>query len=292
MKVLPFKIPKPENELVRHQIDDLPYFYDILHQHPEVQLTVIIKGTGNLVVGDYIGRFRPGEVYLIGSDIPHVFRNDSSYYREDPKKRAYSESIFYDLRIFSSCLSGIKEFHKSFEFFTGLNGCYKVLDEQQSVRSRILKLRNTSGIARIISSLEVLHQIMCPQRLIKLNIVGNLKNYSPRESKRMQKTLKFLMEHSHRPISLAEVAEVASMNKEAFCRFFKERTRKTMTQFLNEIRITNACHLLAEEEMTISHIAAETGFPNLSYFNRIFKKTHNCTPKEFRASLLADTRQV
>jgi AraC-like DNA-binding protein len=78
------------------------------------------------------------------------------------------------------------------------------------------------------------------------------------------------------------VADLANMSKEAFCRFFKERTGKTLTEFLSQVRIHHACQLLQETDFSVSQIAYQSGFQNLSYFNRTFKKFRGETPKEFR----------
>lgn len=290
MKVLPFKIPKPENELVRHQVDDVTQFYDKFHQHPEVQLTVLFQGVGNLIVGDYIGRFKPGELYLLSPNIPHVFRNDKMNSSGDPEgDRVYSQSIFYDVKIFATKLSNIAEFDRVHDFFENLNGCYRVLDKQDFITSRILKLRDIRGLERVIVSLEVLLYIMSEPVLERLNKTALLIHYSKKEGKRMDKVVRFLMDESHRKITLSEVAEVASMNKEAFCRFFRERTRKTFTEFLNEIRIKKACELLGNSDLTIHQVAVESGFSNLSYFNRVFRKVNGTTPKEYRSTLSMPT---
>ncbi|MFT6054872.1 MAG: hypothetical protein ACJASP_001767, partial [Roseivirga sp.] len=95
MKVLPFRIPKTEESSLHLQIDDEVYFYDKLHQHPEAQLTWIIEGEGTLIHGDYLGSFKSGEVYLMGSNVPHVFRSDKRYYQEND--RVLSQSIFFRL---------------------------------------------------------------------------------------------------------------------------------------------------------------------------------------------------
>lgn len=290
MKVLPFKIPKPENELVRHQLDHVSHFYDKLHQHPELQLTVILEGEGSLFVGDYIGRFAPGEIYLMGSNVPHVFRNDQSYYDEKTVKHAHSESLFYDLDLMESKLAGIEEFSEIPEALRSLDGCYRYSGNLNYVKTRIQKLQNISGLKKIIISMEVLDQMLESSALIRLNSIGSVRNFSAKEGKRMENVMKFLMEQSHRHISLAEVASIANMNKEAFCRFFKERTRKTLTEFLNEVRITRACHLLGNKDLTIMQVASESGFPNLSYFNRVFKKIKCKTPGEFRLNYLSETK--
>ena len=290
MRVLPFKIPKPDNEMVRHQVDQVAHFYDKLHQHPEVQLTLIIKGEGSLVVGDYIGRFAPGEIYLLGSNTPHVFRNTDFYYQEKESRFAHSQSLFFDLEIIDSHFSGIHEFEKLTRVLSGLDGCYRIRDEQNFIRKRILKLRDARDLQKILLSLEVLDRIINETNLERLNKAGSVKNYSAREGKRMEKVMRFILEQSHRHISLSEVADLANMNKEAFCRFFKERTRKTFTGFLNEERITRACHLLSNKDMTISQIASEAGFPNLSYFNRVFKNLKKVTPKTYRASIFTEIK--
>ncbi|MEE4176995.1 MAG: AraC family transcriptional regulator [Bacteroides sp.] len=289
MKVFPFKIPKPENELVRHQVDQVSHFYDKLHQHPELQLTVILKGEGSLVVGDYIGRFRPGEIYLMGSNVPHVFRNDERYYREHSSRQAHSESLFFDLELFERRLAGIAEFEGLPERLRSLDGCYRITGRHHFIRSRIVKLRNLTGLQKIIRSFEVLELIVEGDLPERLNSLGSIRNYSAHEGKRMENVMRFLMEQSQRPITLAEVAGVASMNKEAFCRFFKERTRKTITEFLNEVRIARACQLLGNKDLTMMQVAAESGIPNLSYFNRVFRKIKGMTPREFRASYLSET---
>ena len=290
MKVFPFKIPKPENELVRHQVDHVSHFYDKLHQHPEVQLTIILKGEGSLFVGDYIGRFVPGDIFLMGSNVPHVFRNDESYYEKKALKQAHSESLFFDLDLMNLKLAGIEEFSGIADALRSLDGCYRFNGNQHFVKSRILKLRNISGLKKVILSMEILESILEGNALMRLNSVGSVRYFSAREGKRMESVMRFLMEQSHRHISLSEAASVANMNKEAFCRFFKERTRKTLTEFLNEVRVTKACHLLGNNDLSIMQVAAESGFLNLSYFNRVFKNIKGTTPGEFRLNYLSEAK--
>src|SRR6476469_1513991 len=100
MKILPFKIPKATQESFRLQEDHEFHFYDYLHQHPETQLTLILSSEGKVIAGDYIGTFKPGDVFLIGPNLPHVFRNDSKYYESSATKDAHSVSVFFELQSF------------------------------------------------------------------------------------------------------------------------------------------------------------------------------------------------
>ena len=83
MKALSFKVPKTKNESVRVQVDYQPYFYDSFHYHPEVQISYILKGTGTRIIGNSVGRFSEDELYLIGPNIPHIFKSDKDYYEDN-----------------------------------------------------------------------------------------------------------------------------------------------------------------------------------------------------------------
>ncbi|MEM8908087.1 MAG: AraC family transcriptional regulator, partial [Bacteroidota bacterium] len=104
----------------------------------------------------------------------------------------------------------------------------------------------------------------------------------PHTPERIQLVQRFLLQQYHRSITLAEVAELASMNKTSFCRYFKECTRKTFSQYLNELRIDYACKLLLEGTFSVSRIGYEVGYNNVPYFLRQFKKIKGLSPKQYR----------
>src|SRR6185295_4704751 len=116
MKVLSFKIPKTSQESFRLQEDVEFHFYDYLHQHPEMQLTLILSSEGKIIIGDYIGSFKPGDIFLIGPNLPHVFRNDSQYYAETEKKEARSISIFFEWRSFGENFLSMPELKNLHDF--------------------------------------------------------------------------------------------------------------------------------------------------------------------------------
>src|SRR5687768_6491666 len=94
MKVVPFRIPKNTEEAFRVQVDDVPHLYNHLHQHNEMQLTLIKESNGILIAGDYVGPFHAGDVFVIGGNQPHVFRNDEKFFRN--KSKAIAVTIFFD----------------------------------------------------------------------------------------------------------------------------------------------------------------------------------------------------
>ena len=110
-------------------------------------------------------------------------------------------------------------------------------------------------------------------------------NFHAHENERMHNVYEYLMNNFKNEISLKEVSNIAAMNPNAFCRFFKSRTQKSMMQFVNEIRIGHACDLLANPEETISQAAYKSGFNNVSNFNHFFKIIKKVSPRQYRKQL-------
>jgi AraC-like DNA-binding protein len=285
MKVIPFKIPKPSQDFIRYQVDDQPYFYDKLHQHPELQLSLVLEGEGRLIGGDYIGRFAPGDVFLLGHDVPHVFRSDEQYYAPGAAARSHAVFVFIDLKALSGGLHDITELQEVKRFCEQLTGCYQVQGPAQAAIAQMVQaLPAAAGLGRLLGVLHIIEQLMLPDALHCLSVADQMRNLSEREVKRLQQVLNFLMAQSHRAIALEEVAAVANMSREAFCRFFKERTRKTYVRYLNELRLTNACQQLLHTNQTVASIAFACGFANLSHFNRVFAAIVGTTPCVYRRS--------
>jgi AraC-like DNA-binding protein len=112
------------------------------------------------------------------------------------------------------------------------------------------------------------------------------KYVSEAECVRINKVYQYIIDNYSENPTLDQVSEVANMSSTAFCRYFKSHTNKTYTQFLNDIKIDNACRLLIDNRMSISQICFETGFNNFTHFNDQFKKVTGSTPKLFQAAHL------
>jgi len=158
MKILPFKIPKTTQESFRLQEDCVPHFYDYLHQHPEIQLTLILSSEGKVIAGDYIGTFKPGDVFLIGPNLPHVFRNDAKYYNSSTETAAHSVSVFFEWQSFGEKflsmpeLKGLQEFNKHSE-----RGLYIKDPIKNRIAHLIKQLFRTNDMDRLIVLLKILN---------------------------------------------------------------------------------------------------------------------------------------
>lgn len=261
-----------------------PYFFPSWHFHPEYEIMLVLEGTGIRFVGDSIERFQPGDLVFYGTNIPHLYRSDKAYYQKNSRlisqatvvyfKENFLGESFWDLpditpvkKLFSHAKRGIK--------FKG-----KVRNE---LRRQIHKLDDQKdGIERIIDLLTIL-KIMADTREYDLLSSSAFTKYVDEDDcERMNKVYQFIMDNYTTNPSLEEVSKIAHMSATAFCRYFKTHTNKTYTQFLNEVKIGNACKLLIDNELSISQICFEIGFNNFPHFNNQFKRIIGLTPRQYQ----------
>jgi AraC-like DNA-binding protein/quercetin dioxygenase-like cupin family protein len=280
MKVVPFQIPKGTEEAFRVQVDDLPHLYNHLHQHPEIQLTLIKESNGTLVAGDYVGPFHAGDVFVIGGNQPHVFRNDENFFKK--RSKAVAITVFFDETTFGENFWLLEEMKSLQQFLKNSSGGFRITGRKKKLLAeKLVSIVNAKGIDRLILFLEILKMFVSRKEMYPLAkpvIQRNIKSY---DGSRLNKVIEFTFKEFQRPITLKEVAALANLTPEAFCKYFKTRTRKTYINFLNEIRVNHACRLLTEDK-SISGICYDCGFMNLSNFNRIFKKIKQVSPGEWR----------
>jgi AraC-like DNA-binding protein len=143
------------------------------------------------------------------------------------------------------------------------------------------------GLQRIITLLEILNIMSADPEHNLLASINYINYYQYHDSKRMDQVFKYIFDNFREDISLNTIADVANMNTFAFCRFFKARTQKSFTQFVNETRIGYACKLLSNKENSITDIAYECGFNNVSNFNRFFKVIKRVSPRQYRNQILS-----
>lgn len=281
-KVLPFRIPKTESESFRVQVDEHDYFYDTLHNHKEIQITLVVQGEGTLICGDYVGNFQSGDLFIVGANQPHVMRSNADYYEAGSVKKSHSISLFFDKHSFGSEFFSLPELELLSAF---LNRTQKGLRfgerTRDKIKPRMFALEHQPALDRFIEMLKIMQLLAESEDYEYLAHASEVKEYDEADGSRMNQIFQFTMQEYHRNIPLKEVADLANLTPNAFCRFFKKRTRKTYIAFLIEIRISNACKMLKNKDLSIAQVCYQCGFNNLSHFNRNFKRVIGCTPSEF-----------
>ncbi|MFL0352169.1 AraC family transcriptional regulator [Xanthomarina sp. GH4-25] len=278
MKVLPFKIPKPESAALVYQEDLVPFFYDKLHQHEEIQLSYIVKGEGTLIVGDTINYYKTGDIIVIGSQLPHVFESDQEQY-----KQSHMLTLFFTETSFGNDFFELDELAESKAFFKKAKHGFKITSNQTEITALFKRIKTATKSERFIILLKLLNLFSISEYKSLSSFIYE-KTFSVIEGERMRDVFEYTMTNYNKDITLESIANVANMTKNAFCKYFKKYTNKTYGQFLNELRIEHACKLLlSKKNLTISDIAYKVGFNNISNFNRQFKKVKHLTPLIYKS---------
>jgi len=275
MKVLPFKIPKPENATLVVQEDIVSKLFDKLHQHQEIQISLIKKGEGSFIIGDRVGEFGEGDIFVIGENLPHVFHNDPG------DGSVHMISLFFMKATYGDIFFSLPEFKHLDPVFQAASLGFKIKGHNELQRI-FAAIPSKSKLQRFVSFIELMDLIE-KENLITLSTAIHTKAYGEEEGKRMRDIFEFTLNNFDQSINLDQVASVANMTPNAFCRYFKQRTNKTYINFLLDIRIGNACKLLSKKtDLSISEISYASGFNNLTNFNRKFKSIKGITPSTFR----------
>ena len=247
------------------------------HFHEEYELINILQGNGIRLVGDNLSNFHAGELVLVGPNIPHLWRttkNVSSVDRIIIKFEEFPGGInLFSLPEFERIKSLLEK---------SVNGISFGSQARSEVQQHIIELSNADGIQKWICLLNIL-DILSGSTDIELLSSPYMK-ISPYylEENRLSKVISYISENYDKDLVLEDIADIASMTIQSFCRFFKKRTNKTFIQFLNEYRIGKACVLLIENKISVTEICYELGFNSTTNFNRVFKKMYACTPMEYR----------
>lgn len=283
MKPVLYSFPKTGRESFSVQIeDDIPHFYDVLHYHPEWQITLIKESVGTRFIGDSIERFSAGDIFMIGPNLPHVFRNDKTFYEEGSDLRASFVSMYLNDSSFGTEFFHLPETrHLRLLMKKAFRGIRVMGETRKKAATLIEQVVNTEGFDRFLALLSLLN---CLATSNELDYISNMSFYRPQkeiDSKKINDVFDFVMKNFSKTITLEEVATVASMTPTSFSRYFRQRTQKTFSNFLNEVRIGHACKLLLEGDYNVSEISYECGYNNISNFNRQFKAMTKFTPSEY-----------
>jgi AraC-like DNA-binding protein len=154
---------------------------------------------------------------------------------------------------------------------------------QQEISSYLLSLRYQDGINRIITLLTILERLSRSDEIVPLASAGFVNAYSDQGTERINQVYLHVINNLSNNIPLREVASLTNLSETAFCRYFKAKTGKPFSTFLNEIRIGYACKLLIESPQSITQIAYDSGYNSLANFIVQFKRIMQQTPRQYQS---------
>jgi AraC-like DNA-binding protein len=252
------------------------------HYHNNFEISFITEGSGKRIVADSIEEFQPGDLVFIGSCLPHVWIADK-------EQRILSgrslEMVFlqFSSNIFFPQLLALPEFKhvkKALELSErGIQVVGRTLNEVSEI---MLQLPYLKGFDRINYFFRLMDVIGKSDSNISLASEDYMRKQFKPSNRRIGLIHDYLMNHYREEVDLRELAELVHMAEGSLCRFFKMNVGSSVFEYLNRIKVEFACKLLMDPEMGIVDVCLDSGFNNLSHFNKQFRKNTGVTPSEYR----------
>lgn len=257
------------------------YFKYPYHFHMEYEISYINKGYGTLYAGNSINSFEDDYLVLFGSNYPHMFKSHSDFYDQSPNLRTHAIIIHFQEDF-------LKEPRKFYPEFNAINqllinskyGAVFELKGNEELRKKVRQIVDSTGLKRIVDLIDIL-SLMSQSTNVSFLGKQKEKDILTTKDERLVKVLSKINTGYHKEIRLDDIAKIAGMNTTAFSRYFKQKTSKTLTRYINELRVNYACELLLEKKLSISQIAYECGFNNISSFNRQFRSITSYNPSDY-----------
>ncbi len=248
------------------------------HYHPEIELTLIAGSSGHRYVGDHIGRFNAGDLVLMGPNLPHSYIND-----EKVSQRPHS----IVLQFLPGCLGAdffqlgeMKQIGDLLERSrVGLAFHGRTRERAAEALTRLTHLNGVERVTHFLALLQMLASTREFRRLASPTYAPSLALY---QGERINRVCELMSKRFRENITQSEAARAARMSPPSFSRFFRRATNRTFRAFLNEVRIGHASRQLLETDQSVVEICHDSGFGNLSNFNRQFLKLRKVSPRDYR----------
>ncbi|ADQ19072.1 helix-turn-helix domain-containing protein [Leadbetterella byssophila] len=248
-----------------------------IHYHEEFELTFIEGASGiRRFVGDHMDTIGETELVLVGSNLPHGWSGKQEEVAHEITVQ-FHKDLFHEKFLSRNQLSFVKSLLEYASRGVKFNE-----ETILSVKPRLLHLSQKNGFDSVLELISILHYLSISQDIRMLASSSFVQDQIYTKSRRIDVAFQYMRMNYDKDVSLGDLAREVNMTEASFSRFIKKRTGLTFVESLNNIRLGHATRLLIDTTLNIAEISFKCGFNNLSYFNRIFKKKYQCTPKEFR----------
>lgn len=253
------------------------------HFHPEYQIGFVVSGSGTRVVGDDIRPIEPGEIILLGANLPHVWNFESSatgdahafviHFRDDfLGMEFFNKPEMRDIRLLLARAS------------LGLAATGGMREQAEQI---LRKMADHEGFDRVLHLLSLLHLMAGSNEMETICSSAFQPVAAEIEIERLRRVCDYVQTDYGSDIDRETAAALAHLSPGAFSRFFKRHTGKTFQEYVNEVRIGKAAQMLLEEELNVTQIALRCGYGDATAFNRSFRRIKEMSPSAYRDRILA-----
>jgi len=279
---------QPDLELVTVRRDEsfkawyhgFPYRTVRWHFHPEFEIHLIVATTGKMFVGDYIGPFAPGNLVLMGPNLPH------NWVSEVPDGVTIEQRnlvVQFPQDFVAHCMESFPEWRTLEALLAdSRRGVSFGPATSAAIRPLFMELLDARGLRRIVlfmSMMEVLLNSTDRELLASPAYQADPTAYA---AVRINHVLSYIGKNLSSELRESDLAQLAGQSVSAFSRYFRRHTGLPFVQYVNRMRINLACQLLMDDELSVTDICYKVGFNNLSNFNRQFLTTKGMAPSKFR----------
>ena len=257
----------------------------VWHYHRECEITLVVKGGTERLVGNNISPIVPGEIVLMGSNVPHDYRNHSSTGSSITPVEAIVVQFMPQLPghgdwMENSSMIPVRRLFQRDDQGLEVKGITRL------TATRIVQeMLHVHGMKRVILLLQLLDLLSNSEDLQEISSAV-LPQPRPGASDRISLACEFISSNLPEAIYVADLAAIVGLGKSAFSRLFKKSTGRTVPQYVNELRIARACLLLEETDLTVSQIAMDCGFVSPAHFQRQFREHQHCAPLACRSRVV------
>ncbi|KMM85320.1 AraC-type DNA-binding protein [Pseudomonas taetrolens] len=251
------------------------------HFHKEYELHLIVASSGKVFVGDYIGNFHPETLFLTGPNLPHNWISQVADDEVVPTRDMLvnftdellgsASSVFTELKSLAPML---ERAHYGIEF-----RCKRTIRQATDLMQAIA---GSTGVTRLGHFLILLQLLADCDDYQLLSGVTAVQLADEQTIDRTNRAVDYIFSHYARELSLEEVAEHMGMKPTYFSRVFKQATGRSFVEFVNRLRISKSCELLVDGRKHVTDVCFESGFNNISNFNRRFQQLKGMTPSHYR----------
>lgn len=289
MKILQTEIAPKINSLFSVMERQESFFSAPLHVHPEYELVYVKESFGKRIIGNHIEKFDAGDMVLIGPSLAHIWINDDSFINGQAETKATAIVMYFHPRLFECGLFDLPEAEQIKNLLRQSKLGISIKNETRDrVADLVERLLHAQNFERVLLLLQLLHTLSESSDLQQINATVLLHHESKSEKDRLCEVYRFVHENFRSDIQLKDVARLTNLTPQSFCRLFKKRNNLHFVEYLNQVRISNACKLLLDSDWTISEIAYNCGYKTISNFNKLFKETTGLSPKKYREQAIVN----
>ena len=234
-------------------------------------------------MGDVLSNYASGDLVLLGPDLPHMWRSESSS-REGERRTHRAIVVQFRPDALGVDIDGTPELGSVRRLFRRAAGGLQIVGStRDDVTERMGSMESMSDEDRW---LELIRILMRTARgggdVTTITDAERLVAPAVQDQKRFDRVFAYIEDRLAEPIAQADVAEHCGLSPAGFSRFFRRVSGKTFVGYLTELRIRRACRMLVETEQSVLEVSLRAGFRNLSNFNRAFRRVVGTTPREYR----------